>query len=150
MTIANEATPTPTPQMMPALSVSIGRSVETTMSSKARREEHEAGGNCAGGAVAVGEGAGEGLGEAPGEVLHGHGHAPGFARHAEVGGDGRVKRPKLVRMPLVTAAMMQPAMTRTSSGTASERVGAAVMVVMTGSGRRRFYAPSTRPESAKD
>ena len=39
---------------------------------------------------------------------------------------GSVKRPKLVRMPLVTAAMRQPAITRTISGTAAERGGAAV------------------------
>ena len=34
---------------------------------------------------------------------------------------GSVKSPRLVRMPLVTAAMRQPATIRTSKGTAMER-----------------------------
>jgi hypothetical protein len=39
---------------------------------------------------------------------------------------GRVKRPKLVRMPLVTAAMTQPAIISRSRGVALERAVPAI------------------------
>ena len=53
---------------------------------------------------------------------------------------GSVNRPNVVRMPLVTAAMRQPAMTRTISGTAAERAGAAAATVVMASNYSRFGA----------
>ena len=48
---------------------------------------------------------------------------------------GIVNRPNVVRMPLVTAASTQPAITIMRSGTAAERTGEAAATVMV---RKRY------------